>query len=1688
LGRRVRRAGRWTRVDSEGRARVGDVVVGRHPGRSEGGADVISGRTSILTGYTTVSGGDAIGGNKAASTARSQPNRIGITIGLAVRVRCPGRVALVDSEGRARVGDVVVGKHPGRSEGGADVISGRTSILTGYTTVSGGDAIGGNKAASTARSQPNRIGITIGLAVRVRCPGRVALVDSEGRARVGDVVVGKHPGRSEGGADVISGRTSILTGYTTVSGGDAIGGNKAASTARSQPNRIGITIGLAVRVRCPGRVALVDSEGRARVGDVVVGKHPGRSEGGADVISGRTSILTGYTTVSGGDAIGGNKAASTARSQPNRIGITIGLAVRVRCPGRVALVDSEGRARVGDVVVGKHPGRSEGGADVISGRTSILTGYTTVSGGDAIGGNKAASTARSQPNRIGITIGLAVRVRCPGRVALVDSEGRARVGDVVVGKHPGRSEGGADVISGRTSILTGYTTVSGGDAIGGNKAASTARSQPNRIGITIGLAVRVRCPGRVALVDSEGRARVGDVVVGKHPGRSEGGADVISGRTSILTGYTTVSGGDAIGGNKAASTARSQPNRIGITIGLAVRVRCPGRVALVDSEGRARVGDVVVGKHPGRSEGGADVISGRTSILTGYTTVSGGDAIGGNKAASTARSQPNRIGITIGLAVRVRCPGRVALVDSEGRARVGDVVVGKHPGRSEGGADVISGRTSILTGYTTVSGGDAIGGNKAASTARSQPNRIGITIGLAVRVRCPGRVALVDSEGRARVGDVVVGKHPGRSEGGADVISGRTSILTGYTTVSGGDAIGGNKAASTARSQPNRIGITIGLAVRVRCPGRVALVDSEGRARVGDVVVGKHPGRSEGGADVISGRTSILTGYTTVSGGDAIGGNKAASTARSQPNRIGITIGLAVRVRCPGRVALVDSEGRARVGDVVVGKHPGRSEGGADVISGRTSILTGYTTVSGGDAIGGNKAASTARSQPNRIGITIGLAVRVRCPGRVALVDSEGRARVGDVVVGKHPGRSEGGADVISGRTSILTGYTTVSGGDAIGGNKAASTARSQPNRIGITIGLAVRVRCPGRVALVDSEGRARVGDVVVGKHPGRSEGGADVISGRTSILTGYTTVSGGDAIGGNKAASTARSQPNRIGITIGLAVRVRCPGRVALVDSEGRARVGDVVVGKHPGRSEGGADVISGRTSILTGYTTVSGGDAIGGNKAASTARSQPNRIGITIGLAVRVRCPGRVALVDSEGRARVGDVVVGKHPGRSEGGADVISGRTSILTGYTTVSGGDAIGGNKAASTARSQPNRIGITIGLAVRVRCPGRVALVDSEGRARVGDVVVGKHPGRSEGGADVISGRTSILTGYTTVSGGDAIGGNKAASTARSQPNRIGITIGLAVRVRCPGRVALVDSEGRARVGDVVVGKHPGRSEGGADVISGRTSILTGYTTVSGGDAIGGNKAASTARSQPNRIGITIGLAVRVRCPGRVALVDSEGRARVGDVVVGKHPGRSEGGADVISGRTSILTGYTTVSGGDAIGGNKAASTARSQPNRIGITIGLAVRVRCPGRVALVDSEGRARVGDVVVGKHPGRSEGGADVISGRTSILTGYTTVSGGDAIGGNKAASTARSQPNRIGITIGLAVRVRCPGRVALVDSEGRARVGDVVVGKHPGRSEGGADVISGRTSILTGYTTVSGGDAIGGNKAAST
>ena len=73
-----------------------------------------------------------------------------------------------------------------------------------------------------------------------------------------------------------------------------------------------------------------------------------------------------------------------------------------------------------------------------------------------------------------------------------------------------------------------------------------------------------------------------------------------------------------------------------------------------------------------------------------------------------------------------------------------------------------------------------------AGRARSRGQRtgIGVAIGLAVRVRGPGRVALVDGEACARVGDVVVIQHPGgRAQRRRDVVGTARHRLTGGAAV-----------------------------------------------------------------------------------------------------------------------------------------------------------------------------------------------------------------------------------------------------------------------------------------------------------------------------------------------------------------------------------------------------------------------------------------------------------------------------------------------------------------------------------------------------------------------------------------------------------------------------------------------------------------------------------------------------------------------------------------------------------------------------------------------------------------------------------------------------------------------------------------------------------------------------------------
>src|SRR5437867_9522242 len=178
------------RVYREMRTRVGDIVVVQHARWRKRGGYVIRTACYGLTGVASISSCDVVRDYEAGSTADGQRNGIIIAIGLAVGLRRPGRVFLVDGEVRPVIDDVVVREHARGTECSSDVIGTSCYGLACRATVSRRDVVCRQEAASTARSQRIRICIAVGLARRIRSPGRILRIDGEVRTRIGDVVVG----------------------------------------------------------------------------------------------------------------------------------------------------------------------------------------------------------------------------------------------------------------------------------------------------------------------------------------------------------------------------------------------------------------------------------------------------------------------------------------------------------------------------------------------------------------------------------------------------------------------------------------------------------------------------------------------------------------------------------------------------------------------------------------------------------------------------------------------------------------------------------------------------------------------------------------------------------------------------------------------------------------------------------------------------------------------------------------------------------------------------------------------------------------------------------------------------------------------------------------------------------------------------------------------------------------------------------------------------------------------------------------------------------------------------------------------------------------------------------------------------------------------------------------------------------
>ena len=106
LAVRIRRPRRRTRVDGEGRTRVGDAVIRQHPRRCvQRSSNVIRAARYRLTRITAVTRRHVVRKQESSAATVGQWNRIRNAVGLAVVIRRPGGIVLVN-----RLQDVAVAR------------------------------------------------------------------------------------------------------------------------------------------------------------------------------------------------------------------------------------------------------------------------------------------------------------------------------------------------------------------------------------------------------------------------------------------------------------------------------------------------------------------------------------------------------------------------------------------------------------------------------------------------------------------------------------------------------------------------------------------------------------------------------------------------------------------------------------------------------------------------------------------------------------------------------------------------------------------------------------------------------------------------------------------------------------------------------------------------------------------------------------------------------------------------------------------------------------------------------------------------------------------------------------------------------------------------------------------------------------------------------------------------------------------------------------------------------------------------------------------------------------------------------------------------------------------------------------------------------------------------------------------
>ena len=709
-------------IDGVGQGRVGIAVdlagvAGRdgecrfvHRERARGQRDVVVGGVAAAAGDGVGAGSGAGAGRCAQVDAandaggvgvpelrgvdRVGQGRVGVAIGLALVVRGDGEGGLVHGQHAVDQAHVVVGGGAGRAADG--VGAGGGAGAGGGTQVDATDdrrGVGVFQLCGIDGVGEGRVGIAVGLALRVSGEGERRLVHGERAGDEAEVVVG---GGAAGGTDRVCARRGRAAGgraqHDAADDAVAVRVFQLRGVDGVRQGRLDIAVGLALCVSGDGERGLVDGERVVGEGEVVVGR--GATGGRDGVGAGRGAGAGGGGQDHAAHHTGRVRVLQLGRVDAvgqGRIRIAVGLACGVGGDGERSLVDGERVVGEGQRVVG---GRAAAGGDGVG--ASRGTGAGGGGQGDAADDAVAVRVFQLRgvdgvrQGRLDIAVGLALCVSGDGERGLVDGERVVGEGEVVVGR--GATGGRDGVGAGRGAGAGGGGQDHAAHHTGRVRVLQLGRVDAvgqGRIRIAVGLACGVGGDGERSLVDGERVVGEGQRVVG---GRAAAGGDGVgAGRGTGAGGRGQIDAADDAVAVRVLQLRRVDgvgQARVGVAIGLACGVGGDGEGGLGDGQRASReLAELVVAAGDGEAALGDGMGASRGAGARG-----GGQQAGQHAGLRVAADEPlaahadgqGRIGVAIGLGLRfgfeVEAAGRDRGCGGHGRQAV---VVGARAGQAQ---------------------------------------------------------------------------------------------------------------------------------------------------------------------------------------------------------------------------------------------------------------------------------------------------------------------------------------------------------------------------------------------------------------------------------------------------------------------------------------------------------------------------------------------------------------------------------------------------------------------------------------------------------------------------------------------------------------------------------------------------------------------------------------------------------------------------------------------------------------------------------------------------------------------------------------------------------------------------------------------------------------------------------------------